>query len=107
MLAFAHIDERADDIAHHVMQEGVRAQYKVDAAAAAFDLERIERTYRALRLTLGGAKRREVVLADEQACSGAHRFDIERQVKPADIARRERGPHRSVEQHISIDARPR
>ena len=57
-------------------------------------VERVQRAHRRLRLALGGAERGEVVLADEQRGRLAHRSHVERQVEPADVARRERGAHR-------------
>ena len=38
VLALADVDQRADEVAHHVVQEGVGAEREVDALAAALDL---------------------------------------------------------------------
>ena len=102
MLALADVDQRADDVAHHMVQERVRAQHEVDARAARLDLERVKRAHRRLRLALGGAERGEVVLADEVRRGLPHLRRIERQVKPAQPGRAEPRPHVAVEELIAV-----
>src|SRR5207244_12431757 len=50
LLAVADVDQRADDVAHHVMQKGIRADHEVDLLAGALDGDRMHRPHRRLRL---------------------------------------------------------
>ena len=68
----------------------------------AFDVERAQLAHRRARLALARAKRAEIVLADEEPRRFAHALDVERQMKPSDPAMIGSGPHRTVEQHISV-----
>src|SRR5688572_32985633 len=102
MLAFADVHQRADHVAHHVVQEGVGAHHEVDGFPSFGDLELVNRSYRRLRLALRGTERRKIMLADEQRRRGAHALHVEWKMEPADVMRRESGTHRPVEKLVAV-----
>src|SRR6185503_11318060 len=91
MLALADVDERADDIADHVVQERIRADDEIDLVIVLFHGQRMDRSHWRLGLAFGRAESGEIMLADKQRRRRAHRGDIERQVEPAEVGRAERG----------------
>ena len=98
---------RADDIAHHVVQEGIRLHLDHDLIAAALDRDRLQVAPRMRRLAVHGAERAEVVLADQRLRGGVHRVGVERQALPAQVLAAQRRAHRAVEDAIAVAARAR
>ena len=107
MLSLADVDQRADDVAHHVVQEGIRADGDCDAAPAAFNIEKVHRPHGAFGLALARPERAEVMLADKIPRRVAHRTDVERRVHPAHMACLQGGTHRAIDQQVAIGARTR
>ena len=65
-------------------------------------VDRAQRLHRARGLAFAGAKRAEVVLADQHAGSAAHGIDLQRVEHPAHQAGLERRPHRRLQQHVAV-----
>src|SRR3954454_23235722 len=84
MLALADVDQRANDVPHHMVEKGVRADHETERLPLSRNRELMDRAHRRLRLAFGGAEGGEVVLADKKLRRLAHRLKVERQVKPAD-----------------------
>src|SRR3954463_2579655 len=104
MLAVADVDERADDVAHHVLQEGVRAYHDLDLIAGALYGDGVDGAHRRLRLAFCRSKGRKIVLAEQRARTFAHRLRIERRVIPAGVTRRERRAYRPIDQPVPVRA---
>ena len=81
--AAANIDQRTDDIAHHVLEEGVGGKLEANQIAAAADLESAHRSDRRFRLAIGGAESAEIMVADQALRGLLHRPFIQAPVKPA------------------------
>ena len=77
-LALADMHQRANHGAHLVLEERTRRCGDADLLTGARDIEAIERLDRRLGLALGGAKRREIVTADQPLRGRMHRFGVER-----------------------------
>src|SRR4029079_4326605 len=105
--ALADVDERADDVAHHVLQPCVGAEREIEALAAPLDRDRVKRAYWIPRLALRRAERGEIVLAEKPGRGSAHGLDIERGMMPARVARGERRAHAAIQEDVAVGARAR
>src|SRR5260370_5877080 len=72
-----HLDQAADDVANHVVQEGIRRDKNGQAPAATHESRRPDGAGRRPAPSLGGAEGREVVLAAQQSKRPAHGLGIE------------------------------
>ena len=61
-----------------MMEEAARSRLDVDLLAHTFDVEPVERLHRTVRLALGRAEGREIVVADEHRRAFPHRLHVER-----------------------------
>ena len=84
MFSGADRDERADQVADHVVQEGIRGKFEADERAVMGHARDMKGFHRRLRLALGGAERAEIVLTDDPVGGRLHRLRIERPMVPAD-----------------------
>src|ERR1700733_4376352 len=103
-LALADMDERADHRAHLMLQERPCRRGDVHIVAVAGNVEAVERFVRRFRLALGGAERREVMLADELLRSRMHRCAIERPRHAPGAVLRERQIGAAIDDAIEIVA---
>src|SRR3546814_11074092 len=69
--------QRADEVAHLVVQEGARLGAHLDRLARTRDGEQIECLLRRLRLALAGPEGGEVVMAHQKLCGRMHRRGTE------------------------------
>src|SRR5512146_717691 len=104
MLALADIDQAADDVAHHVMQEGIRGQVKKNGVALLPDIELREVLDRCLGLAFRGTEGTEVVLAQQVSGRLTHLRHIQRHVEPADLSVVHGTARRPVDQHVLVAA---
>lgn len=81
--AAADINERAHDIAYHVVQKGVAVQIEADESCALGKIGAVDGFDGGFCLAFGGAEAGEVLFADQIGGSPAHRFDVEFEVCPA------------------------
>ena len=65
-LALSHGDQKARDVAHHVVQEGIGRCLDREPVAAARDAEPLHAAHRRFRLAFRGPECREVVPPDER-----------------------------------------
>src|SRR5918999_2341310 len=105
MLSLPDVNKRANEVAHHVMEEGVRANHEIDSLAGLLDLQGVNSPDRGLCLALGRTESREVVLANKERGGLAHLCRIQRKVEPSDVRRRERRAHRAVENLVAVSPR--
>jgi len=98
------LHQAAHDVADHVMQIRVGAKVSQQKISAPFDAGKVQRFNRRLGLTLGGAKRAEVVLTQQQGRSLIHRCCIQRPKVPTHASVIQCRSHGVIEQHIAIAA---
>ena len=94
--AAANGDQRADDIAHHVMQEGIRGQRETQQVAAALHIHRLHATHRRTGLALGSAECGEILAADQVLRGIVHARRVQRTKSPAGASMQQRRTHRMV-----------
>lgn len=81
--AAADIDERAHDVAYHMVQKGVAVQIEADESCALGKVGAVNGFDGGFCLALGGAEAGEVLFANQIGGSLPHRFDVEFEVCPA------------------------
>src|SRR5689334_15457137 len=106
---FAGADQlqRADHVAHLMVQERAGARLDDDLVAGARDVEAVERLYRRFRLAHGVAEAGEVVLADERSRGFLHRLLVEARADMPDAAALQYRRRAAVEDAVAIDAAAR
>ena len=82
----ADIDQCADQVAHHVVQKSIGTEVEQHQIALPRDVEAMQGLDRRLRLAIGGAERREIMLAEQASSRRLHRLNIQRAMEPADLA---------------------
>ena len=97
--------ERADDVAHHVVQESAGAQREHDQVAALHDAHFVQGLDRRLGLALRRAECRKIVRAEQMICRSLHLFDIECTEDPTGTPDQQRRTHGVVIQQVMIGAR--
>ena len=100
--AAADRDERAHDVAHHVVQEGVGLEVEAPVVAQARDLDAAHVLHGRQRLAHRGAEAAEIVLADQQRGGGAHRVAVQRAEDPAAQACLDRRTHRGLPEQEGV-----
>ena len=104
LLAAPHRQQRADDVAHHVMQERIGLDVDDDAISITRHADRMHIAMRRARLTGERAECAEIVFADQCLAGALHRRRIQRLPLPGDIARIQRRPRGAIEDRIAIAA---
>ena len=100
--------QQADDVAHHVVQERIGGDVDREPIAAARHPQRVQPPHRRARLALGGAKRAEVVLADQRLRRlPAWRRASSGRCTSSARPRRQRRARDAVEDQIAVGARER
>ena len=79
----ADVDQRADEVAHHVVQEGAGAQREHDHVAVPLDRHCVHLLDRRLGLAAGGAESRKIVGAEQVRRRFAHQLHVQRAEHPA------------------------
>lgn len=100
--AAADLDQRADDVSHHVLQEGIGGKFEANQVAAAADLELAQHLDRRFRLAFGGAKCAEIMFADQALRGLLHRAFIKSPVIPAYATAKEPRALRTVKQPVHV-----
>ena len=102
--AGADLDQRADHGAHLPVQERERARFDENLIAVARDIEAVEGADWRIRLALGVAEGREIVLADQRLRGVVHRRGVEARLHPPGAAAIERERRAAVDDAIEIVA---
>src|SRR5690606_18061419 len=84
-----------------------RSELEHDEPSGARDAHGRETTHRRPRLASGGAKRREIVLAEPRDRGRGHRRDVERPAAAPHARAQQRGVDRGLEHEVTIRARER
>ena len=92
------------DIAHHMLQEGVRCHLQREPVATAANAYLPEITDRRRRLATGGAKRREIVAAKQLLRGGVHALLVEWLIDPPCAVTMQGGSLRPIQNAVSIAA---
>src|SRR5690242_18209790 len=104
MFALPHVNQRTNDIAHHVMQKGACAEFEHNDIAVLRDLQPGQVTHGRPGLAFSGTERTEVMLPKQESGCGPHGSNIERLMKPAYLALVEPRTYRMGEQQIQVAA---
>jgi hypothetical protein len=81
--AFADLHQASHDVSHHVMQKRIGGELEQDELTETGNSSAAQILHRRERLTLGGAKRAEVMHTEQCLRCILHAFHIERSVVPA------------------------
>ena len=95
-LALAHRLQRADDVAHLVVQERARPDAALDQVAVLAHMDAAQRLHRRGRLAFAGAEAGEVVAADQRLGGDVHALGVERDRHVPDAAALQGGGARRV-----------
>ena len=94
-VAVADLQQRADEVAHHVVEEAAALHDEVEAAGSLHDVRVVQRPHGAAlaRVARIARERGEVVATDEAARRLAHRRDVDRPAHPVEQVAADRRPH--------------
>ena len=99
-----HLEQRAHDIANHVMQVRVGRDLQPQKIAVAPHLDPLDAPDGGFRLALHRTERGEIVLADQRLCRGMHGRGIERTMDPRRPRALQRRARAAVQDAVTVDA---
>jgi len=99
----ANFDERADDIAYHIIQKAVGLHVKSNLVIFARNIALYYGSYGAFAVIGGGGEGLEVVHTQQNLCRGLHRFDIQRARTMPAIADLDYGANWAGVNRIAVD----
>ena len=97
--------QQSDQVARHVVQEGVGGDVDRHPLPASLDPERMHDAHRGARLALGAAKCIEVMFPEQPLRALAHTLDGQRMSHGERAAGRERRARAAVQDQVSIGTR--
>src|SRR5262245_27849878 len=94
LVAVTDLEQRADEVADHVVEESGALHGEVETAWSFHEVHVLERAHRAARARVAGIRRerREVVRAAQTRCGLAHRSEVDRSPHPVVEATTDRRP---------------
>jgi hypothetical protein len=106
-LATPHHQQRADDVAHHVMQERIGLHFHHHLVAGAGDGNLLQVAARMGGLALRAAEGGKIALARQRLRGFVHRRGVERHALPAQVLPLQPRPRAAVEDPVAVAARAR
>lgn len=106
-MAAPHSHQRASDIAHHMVQKGIGANFNYHQSALAKNPHLFDATIGGAGLAAGSAEGGKIIFTQKPLGGAVHGVGVEGFAPPGHQATENAGGHRFVANHIAIGARQR